>query len=189
MRIRSLQQTTEETRATPLRGVSKVPLGLAAATALAAAALSAPLAVARSAGAATASQVSTTTNSHYGTILVSGTTLYTLKPSKVRCDAACLKVWPQMILPQGVTSAKAGPGVNAAKLGTVTLKGGALQVTYGGKPLYWFFLDTAPGQVKGNIKDKWGAWSVVVTAKPSGSHASSGSNSSSGSAGSGGVSF
>ena len=61
-------------------------------------------------------------------------------------------------------------------------------MTYAGKPLYWFFGDTAPGQVHGNITDKWGKWSVVVTAKPG--HASSGSGGTpTTSAGSGGVSF
>ena len=80
--------------------------------------------------------------------------------------------------------------MNAAKLGTIAGQGGALQVTYGGKPLYWFSKDTRPGQVKGNVKDKWGSWSVVVTAKPAGSSSNSGSSSGSGgSAGSGGVSF
>ena len=72
-------------------------------------------------------------------------------------------------------------------VGTVAGTGGARQVTYGGKPLYYFFLDTGPGQVKGNITDKWGKWSVVVTVKPA--HASSGSGSGGTNAGSGGVSF
>jgi hypothetical protein len=33
-------------------------------------------------------------------------------------------------------------------------------------PLYWFVLDTAPGQVKGNVTDTWGKWSDVATVKP-----------------------
>jgi len=132
--------------------------------------------------------VSTTKNAKYGTILVSGNTVYTLKASKTACGAKCLKTWPELLLPKGVTSATAGPGVNAANLGTVKGQGGALQVTYGGKPLYWFSKDSGPGQVKGNVKDKWGAWSVVVTARPAGSSSNSGSGSG-GSAGTGGVSF
>ena len=55
-------------------------------------------------------------------------------------------------------------------------------MTYGGKPLYWFFKDTAPGQVKGNITDKWGKWLAVVTVPTSSK--SGGTN-----AGTGGVSF
>jgi len=46
--------------------------------------------------------------------------------------------------------------VDASKLGTAAAGHGALQVTYSGKRLYWFVKDTAPGQVRGNVKDKWG---------------------------------
>lgn len=51
--------------------------------------------------------------------------------------------------------------------------GGTLQVTYSGKPLYWFSGDKAMGQVNGNVTDTWGKWSSIVTAKS----ASSGSGS------------
>ena len=57
-----------------------------------------------------------------------------------------------------------------------------------GKRLYWFVDDTAPGQVNGNITDKWGKWSVVVLAKPAHSTLNSGGTPTS-SAGTGGVSF
>jgi predicted lipoprotein with Yx(FWY)xxD motif len=133
--------------------------------------LAASAMVATSAGAASGSRgksvvVTTGKNASYGTILVSGTTVYTVKASKTSCGTRCLKVWPEVLLPKGEKKAKAGAGVAAAKLGTVKRRGGALQVTYNGKALYWFSLDSGPGQVKGNIKDKWGAWSVVVIAKP-----------------------
>jgi predicted lipoprotein with Yx(FWY)xxD motif len=109
-------------------------------------------------------KVSTTKTKGLGTFLVSGKTLYTL--SKNDCNAACLKVWPALLLPKGVTKATAGPGVTAAKLGTVKVAAG-LQVTYGGKPLYWFANDSGPGKVTGNkVKDTWGVWSIVVTVKP-----------------------
>jgi predicted lipoprotein with Yx(FWY)xxD motif len=113
--------------------------------------------------------VATTQNPTYGTVLVSGKTVYTLKASKVACTAKCLKVWPQLLLPKGVKKPTAGAGVSAANLGTVMRRGHALQVTYSGKRLYWFVGDSAPGQVNGNITDKWGKWSVVVLAKSSGS--------------------
>jgi predicted lipoprotein with Yx(FWY)xxD motif len=147
--------------------------------------LSTSVALADVAGAAT-NTVSTTKTARYGTILISGRTVYTLKPSKVACGAQCLKIWPKVLLPNGVTTTTAGPGVKASRLGTMSGTGGSLQVTYGGKPLYYFFKDTRPGQVNGNLTDKWGKWSVVVTVKPA--HASSGSGGST-SAGSGGVSF
>jgi predicted lipoprotein with Yx(FWY)xxD motif len=145
--------------------------------------------MATEAGAATSVVVSTTKNAKVGTILVSGKTLYTLKPSKTACTAACLKIWPELVLPAGTTKAKAGSGVTASKLGTVKRSGGVLQVTYGGKPLYYFFLDTAPGQVKGNITDTWGKWSAVVTKKSASSGSGSNSGSGNSSAGGGGASF
>ena len=45
---------------------------------------------------------------NFGTVLVSGKTLYTLKPSRRPAPRACLKVWPALVLPKGVTKATAG---------------------------------------------------------------------------------
>jgi predicted lipoprotein with Yx(FWY)xxD motif len=118
--------------------------------------------------AASGTVVSTLKTTSYGTILVSGKTVYTLKASKTACTAKCLKTWPQLLLAKGTTKATAGPGVSAAKLGTLKVAGGRLQVTFAGQALYWFYLDRAAGQVKGNTTDTWGKWSVVVTVKPSG---------------------
>jgi predicted lipoprotein with Yx(FWY)xxD motif len=109
----------------------------------------------------TASVISTAKNAKLGTILVSGTTVYALKPSKTACTAACSKVWSQVLLPHGITTATAGAGVDASKLGTVATAKGELQITYAGKRLYWFVKDKAPGQVHGNVKNKWGTWSAV----------------------------
>ena len=138
------------------------------------------------AGAASGVTVSTTKNAKVGAILVSGKTLYTLKPSSTACTAACLKIWPALVLPGGVTKARAGAGVNASKLGTVH-HNGAVQVTYGGKPLYFFSGDTAAGQVNGVVTDTWGKWTAVVTKKSGSSGSTSGSGSSS--AGGGGAAF
>ena len=127
--------------------------------------------------------VSTVKNAKLGTLLVSGKTLYTLKASKTACSTSCLKVWPELVLPKGVTKATAGSGLSAAKLGTVARSGGVRQVTYGGKPLYTFLGDKSSGAVKGNVTDSWGTWSDVVTVKP----ASGGVTTTS--AGTGGVAF
>jgi predicted lipoprotein with Yx(FWY)xxD motif len=187
-RIEEMRDMNGTKQAIEAMGSRRVPLLRMASTVLAAGGLSAAVLAADTAGAATSSVVSTTKTSKYGTILVSGKTVYTLKASSVACGSGCLKVWPEVLLPKGVTMATAGSGVNAASLGTVAGTGGALQVTYGGKPLYWFFKDTRPGQVGGNITDKWGKWSVVVTVRPA--HGSSGSGGTpTTSSGSGGVSF
>ena len=111
--------------------------------------------------------ISTAHNAKLGTILVSGNTLYTLKPSHTSCGVKCLKYWPEVLLPKGATKPTAGPGVNASKLGTMKRTGGALQVTYAGQALYWFSKDTAAGQVRGNVTDVWGKWFAVVTKKAS----------------------
>jgi predicted lipoprotein with Yx(FWY)xxD motif len=171
----------------------RMPLGRLASAAVALGGLSGLILAEGAAGAATGVVVSTSKNPKLGTILVSGKTVYTLKASKTPCSTACLKVWPALTLPQGVTKATAGKGVSASKLGTVMGSGGLLQVTYAGKPLYSFVGDKSAGQVHGNVTDTWGKWSAVVTAKAAKSSSGSSSNSGSGSggsnAGSGGASF
>jgi predicted lipoprotein with Yx(FWY)xxD motif len=153
-------------------GARLVPVGRIAAVVLAAITLSGPLVAPLTSGAASSHTakslvISTIKTSKYGTILVSGTTVYTLTSNGTACTATCLKYWPEVLLAKGAKKATAGSGVSAAKLGTIKRAGGELQVTYGGKPLYWFFKDKAPGQVNGNLTDTWGKWSVVVTVKPS----------------------
>jgi predicted lipoprotein with Yx(FWY)xxD motif len=170
----------------------RTSVGRIAAAALALGGLS-TLVLAPDAGAAapnqtTATTISTAKNSKIGTVLVAGDgnlAVYTLKPSKTACTGKCLKVWPPVMLPQGTTAPTAGAGVTASDLGTKAVTNG-LQITYQGKPLYWFQKDKTPGQVKGNIKDKWGKWAAVVTVKASGSSGGGGSKSNSGT---GGTSF
>jgi predicted lipoprotein with Yx(FWY)xxD motif len=132
--------------------------------------------------------VSTEKSAKLGKVLASGKTLYTLvKPSGTACTAQCLIIWPALVLPKGQTKATAGSGVSASKLGSVSRAGGVHQVTYSGKALYLFSGDSGPGQVNGNVTDKWGTWSAVVTAKSKTAGSSSGSGSSS--SGSGGAGF
>ena len=153
----------------------KAPVGKMAAAVFALGGLAASLLPAGTAAASTVHAATTATKGvvisalktkKYGTILVDGNTLYSLKPSKLGCGTACRKIWPPVLLPKGVTKATAGPGVSASKLGTVKVAGGALQVTYSGLALYWFSEDKAHGQVNGNVTDLWGKWSDVATIKP-----------------------
>ncbi len=121
-------------------------------------------ALAANAFAAGSLKVSTAKSAKLGTYLVSGKTLYTL--NKPNCTGKCLTYWPALLLPKGATKAVAGAGVDASLLGTKKIAAG-LQVTYDGKPLYWFSQDKGPGKVTGNkLKDQWGQWSIVVTVKP-----------------------
>jgi predicted lipoprotein with Yx(FWY)xxD motif len=169
------------------------PVGRLAVAALALSGLSAALVGVDSAGASTDAAksvvVSTAKSAKFGTILVSGATLYTLKPSKTACTATCLKIWPALVLPKGQTKATAGSGVSASKLGTVTRSGGVRQVTYGGKALYFFSGDSGAGQVDGNVTDEWGKWSAVVTKKATPGSSSGGSSSGGSTAGTGGTAF
>jgi predicted lipoprotein with Yx(FWY)xxD motif len=124
------------------------------------------------------------------TILVNahGFSLYFLKGETSRhllCTSAqCLKFWPPVYLPSGVTTPTVGKSISMAKLGTVMRPGGKLQVTYAGWPLYTFAGDAKPGQVKGNNFrfDAAHLWSVIEGPAPS----SSGGSSSGGSSSSGG---
>jgi predicted lipoprotein with Yx(FWY)xxD motif len=110
--------------------------------------------------------IATASSKKFGTYLISGRTLYLLNKSDCT-SAACRKIWPPLLLPKGITKATAGSGVDASKLGTKKVANGKLQVTYGGKALFWFFKDTGPGQVHGaNATDQWGKWTLDVTVKP-----------------------
>jgi predicted lipoprotein with Yx(FWY)xxD motif len=151
--------------------LGRVTISVLAASGLATSFLTIGTAGASSSRAEKSVVVSTMSTAQFGKVLVSGKTLYTVKPGTTSCSSACLKVWPELVLPKGVKMAKAGNGVKASKLGTVRRKGGILQVTYSGKALYRFVGDTTSGQVNGNVTDEWGTWSPVVTSKPA--HSSS----------------
>jgi predicted lipoprotein with Yx(FWY)xxD motif len=165
----------------------RIRLGPIAVAAFAVGGLSASAFAVSAAGATTTKTVTVSTikTDKFGKILVSGKTLYTLKPSKTACTSQCVQIWPELVLPTGVTKATAGNGVSASKLGTVARADGVLQVTYAGKPLYYFSGDSAAGQVHGNVTDTWGKWTVVATTKPAEKTSSSGGSSSSGSGGAG----
>lgn len=124
--------------------------------------------------------VSSKSVSGVGDVLVDteGMTLYYLKtetPGNIMCTGSCATAWPPLLLPSGATSATAGSGVDASKLGTITRPDGGTQVTYQGKPLYLFASDQSAGQANGQGV----AGFFAVTASGSGS-------SGSGSSGSGG---
>jgi predicted lipoprotein with Yx(FWY)xxD motif len=159
-----MQQTERHRASTWRTSVGRIA-GVALAIAGLFAVAFAPSAAGAATGPATASEISTAKNAKLGTILVAGNTVYTVKASKTACTAECLKTWRPVLLPQGVTSATAGGGADTSKLGTVAAADGALQVTYGGKALYWSSKDKAAGQVHGNVSDKWGKWSTVATSK------------------------
>ena len=104
-----------------------------------------------------------------GTILVNGQgfTLYAFTRDSRNHDACaqmsgCLGAWPAL-----TSSAKpvAGKGVRAGLIGTITLRGGAKQVTYAGHPLYTYVGDSGPGSTfYVNIFQFGGRWPAMNAA-------------------------
>ena len=77
-----------------------------------------------------------------------------------RCYGTCAKAWPPLLV-KG--SARALKGVNRAKIGSVTRRGGARQVTYAGHPLYYYVGDAKAGQILcQNVREYGGLWLVVA---------------------------
>lgn len=75
-----------------------------------------------------------------------------------RCYGACADAWPPVY-----TRGKpvAGRGVRRSLLGTIRRRGGRLQVTYRGRPLY-YYAHEGPGQVLcHNVDLNGGLWWVV----------------------------
>ena len=92
-----------------------------------------------------------------------GRTLYLFEADKgamSTCNGGCASIWPP-----ATTSGKpkAGPGVDAAKLGTTKRSDGTLEVTYNGHPLYRYAPDTKPGEDTGQGLNQFGAkWYVLA---------------------------
>jgi predicted lipoprotein with Yx(FWY)xxD motif len=88
-----------------------------------------------------------------------GMTLYLFTkdtPGVSNCSGGCLKAWPALVAPAGVTAAT---GI-AGKLDVITrADDGTKQVTYNGYPLYYWKNDKAPGDTTG--QGVGGVWFVV----------------------------
>ena len=74
------------------------------------------------------------------------------------CYGACADAWPP-VYTEGAP--KAGKGVDVSQLGTIERRDGRKQVTYAGKPLY-FYAHESPGEVLcHNVDLNGGFWWVV----------------------------
>jgi predicted lipoprotein with Yx(FWY)xxD motif len=79
------------------------------------------------------------------------------------CDRACARAWPPFVVK---SRPRAGKGAVARLLGTTRRTNGSLQVTYAGRPLYYYVGDRRPGQILcQNVSEFGGVWRVV---RPSG---------------------
>lgn len=137
-------------------------------------------------GAATAVKVQSTSK---GAVLAdaSGRTLYILtsdKTSQSACTGSCLSTWPPDVVASVPSS---GSGISA-HFGTFD-RGGQMQLTVNGMPVYRYAGDSAPGDVNGEgIQSFGGTWYAV---SPSGAPIKSagGGNSSTPSSGGGGYTY
>jgi predicted lipoprotein with Yx(FWY)xxD motif len=97
-------------------------------------------------------------NTGLGEVLVDakGRTLYVFtkdKGDQSVCSGKCAAAWPALTVTGAATP---GTGVQASLLSTSKQANGSTQVTYGGKPLYYFAGDKAPGDTKGQgLNDVW----------------------------------
>ena len=104
--------------------------------------------------------VSATTSDDLGTYLVGpdGRTLYyftkDVTPGQSACAGDCLVAWPPLLVSEGQPIA-AGDGVTGT-LAAAPQADGSLQVTYRGRPLYYWQGDTEAGQTNGQgVNDVW----------------------------------
>jgi predicted lipoprotein with Yx(FWY)xxD motif len=113
---------------------------------------------------ATPAKIVTRTSSSYGTYLAAkdGHAVYFFTADakdKSACTADCAKAWPP-VMTSGAP--KAGRGVEASLLGTIPRNGG-MQVTYDGKPLYYFVGDTSSKMAAGEgVNHFGGTWYLAA---------------------------
>ena len=80
------------------------------------------------------------------------------KTSKSECYGECARAWPP-VLTRG--EPRNGSGARSGLLGTTTRRDGKTQVTYRGRPLY-YYVDDSPGRVLcHNVEEFGGLWLVV----------------------------
>jgi predicted lipoprotein with Yx(FWY)xxD motif len=80
------------------------------------------------------------------------------RAGKSECYGACARAWPP-VLTRGRPTA--GKGVRDRLLGTVRRRSGKRQVTYRGRPLY-YYVDDAPGRVLcHDVREFGGLWLVI----------------------------
>jgi predicted lipoprotein with Yx(FWY)xxD motif len=108
-------------------------------------------------------------SSSFGKVLFDGRGFavyaFTRDHGRSACYGACAKAWPPYFAPTGALST--GAGVKHALLGTVKRRNARLQVTYAGKPLYYYVGDRKPRQILcQDVFEYGGRWLII---RPSGS--------------------
>ena len=107
-------------------------------------------------------------SSSFGNVLFDGRGFvlyaFTKDPrSRSACSGACAAAWPPYVVSGKV---RAGAGVKQSLLGTIRRANGSRQVTYAGRPLYFYVGDKKPRQILcQNVSEFGGLWLIV---RPSG---------------------
>lgn len=102
--------------------------------------------------------------SDYGRILFDGDgrALYTFTSdprAQSVCTDACAAAWPPYVVEGNL---RAGRSSDQSLLSTIRRSDGGRQVTYAGRPLYYYVGDREPGQVLcQNVDEFGGTWLVV----------------------------
>ena len=112
-----------------------------------------------------ASATLTVRSTQFGAILFDGRgrALYAFtrdpRGGRSQCYGACAKAWP-VYFARGALLA--GKGVSKSLIGTVRRRDERQQVTYNGRPLYYYVGDKSPGQILcQNVDEFGGTWLVV----------------------------
>ena len=79
--------------------------------------------------------------------------------NRSRCYGRCADDWPPVISRRG--QPVAGDGVRESLLGTARRRNGRRQVTYAGKPLYYYAHEDAGEVLCHNVRLNGGLWWVV----------------------------
>ena len=105
----------------------------------------------------------TVQSSDYGPVLWDGgnRALYAFtadRGGKSRCSGACAVAWPPYYAPDAL---RAGSGVKRTLIGTIRRADGRRQVTYAGRPLYYYVGDGKGRILCQNVEEFGGLWLVV----------------------------
>ena len=103
-------------------------------------------------------------SSSFGRVLFDGRgfVLYAFtrdKNGQSACYGACAKAWPVYY---AKATLRAGTGIKRSLIGTTKRRDGRRQITYAGRPLYYYVGDTKAGQIRcQNVVEFGGTWLVV----------------------------
>jgi predicted lipoprotein with Yx(FWY)xxD motif len=112
----------------------------------------------------TAAPTLTVRSSTYGKVLFDGRgyVLYAFtrdRKGRSACYGECARAWPVYLAKSPL---RAGAGVKKARLSTTKRRNGRRQITYAGRPLYYYVGDRRPGQITcQNVVEYGGTWLVV----------------------------